>query len=73
MSVSLLAVASRPEDTNEAWLEGVHLQRDSVVRTGGEKSHGGLWVHTSDLPTFFHDWGQSRRMETATSAPNEPY
>jgi hypothetical protein len=70
---SLSAAASRERaPTGHNW-RGVHLQRGSGVRTGGAKRYGGLWVHTSDVPTLFHDWGQSSLYETALSAPNEPY
>ena len=58
--------------TGHNW-RGVHLQRGSGVRTGQKIFYGSLWVHTSDVPTLFHDWGQSRCKETALSAPNEPY
>ena len=54
-------------------LGGIHLQRGSSVSTGQETFDGSLCVHTSDVPTFFYDWGQSRHGETALSAPNCPY
>ena len=70
---SLSAAASRERaPTGHNW-RGVHLQRGSGVRTGQKVFYGSLWVHTSDVPTLFHDWGQSRCKETALIAPNDPY
>ena len=58
--------------TGHNW-RGMHLQRDSGVRTGGSKHFGSTRWWVSDVPTLFHDWGQSSLYETALSAPNEPY
>ena len=51
----------------------VHLQRGSGVKTGQVIRAASAWVHTSDVPTLFHDRGQSRCKGTALSAPNDPY
>jgi len=58
--------------TGHNW-RGVHLQRGSGVRTGWTKHFGSARWWVSDVPTLFHDWGQSRQGETAMNAPNDPY